>query len=276
MNVPRGKMSDYMMHLKIKIGYTSLKTQYLEEQEMEFPKLGGFECVINEMVDENDDDLEETAVLADKCTKYSETIFSLEKQLMDLKNTAEKGEKQLSDNNLLKEQLTHKEAKLKLAENNSRKATRRVEHVMKITEQRMVDCIPDPNFKDDISTHLAAIYATCIEPEDYSFDVEADVITPRNDDSFLKTLKENCHSTKENEEVISIMKNKVLDKVKEGFMMSKSRRDSTASSISSYTSVNSNTSTSKRKKDNKTKPTASKNPKLAEDNKSSLPTKAKK
>ena len=49
-------MSDYMMHLKIKIGYTSLKTQYLEEQEIEFPKLGGFECEINEMVDENDND----------------------------------------------------------------------------------------------------------------------------------------------------------------------------------------------------------------------------
>ena len=172
--------------------------------------------------------------------------------------------------------MKHNEAKLKLAENNSCKARNKVEHVMKVTEQRMVDCLPDPNFKNDISTHLACIYATCIEPEDYSFDVEADVITPRNDDSFLKTLKENCHSTKENEEVISIMKNKVLDKVKEGFMMSKSRRDSTASSISSYTSVNSNTSTSKRKKENKTKPTASKNPKLTEENKSSLPTKAKK
>merc|ERR1712055_907398 len=112
MNVPRGKMSDYMMHLKIKIGYTSLKTQYLEEQEIEFPKLGGFECEINEMVDENDDDIDGAAAreqyLADKCTKYSETIFSLEKQLMNLKNTAEKGEKQLSDNNLLKEQLTQR------------------------------------------------------------------------------------------------------------------------------------------------------------------------
>ena len=49
MNVPRGKMSDYMQHLKIKIGYTSLKLQYQEQQSREFPKLGGFSQVMNSM-----------------------------------------------------------------------------------------------------------------------------------------------------------------------------------------------------------------------------------
>ena len=142
---------------------------------------------------------------------------------------------------------------------------------MKVTEQRMVECLPDPNFKNDVSTHLACIYATCVEPDDYTFDEETDIITPCDDDSFLKALKENCQNTKENNEVISFMKNKILYKVKEGVRMSKNRRDSTASSISSMNSNN-----SKRKKENKTKPTANKNLKLAEDTKSSLPTRAKK
>ena len=141
---------------------------------------------------------------------------------------------------------------------------------MKVTEQRMVECLPDPNFKNDVSTHLACIYATCVEPDDYTFDEETDIITPCDDDSFLKALKENCQNTKENNEVISFMKNKILYKVKEGVRMSKNRRDSTASSISSMNSNN-----SKRKKETKTKPTANKNLKLAEDTKSSLP-KAKK
>ena len=41
MNTPRAKMSDYINRLKIKTGYTSLKTQYLEMQARLFPSPGG-------------------------------------------------------------------------------------------------------------------------------------------------------------------------------------------------------------------------------------------
>ena len=42
LNEPRGKMAAYMQHLKTKIGYTSLKIQFQEMQQREYPKLGGF------------------------------------------------------------------------------------------------------------------------------------------------------------------------------------------------------------------------------------------
>ena len=41
MNTPRAKMSEYINRLKIKTGYTSLKTQYLEMQARLFPSPGG-------------------------------------------------------------------------------------------------------------------------------------------------------------------------------------------------------------------------------------------
>ena len=41
MNIPRARMSDYTLRLKIKVGYISLKTQYLEMQSGLFPRLGG-------------------------------------------------------------------------------------------------------------------------------------------------------------------------------------------------------------------------------------------
>ena len=41
MKTSRGKIGDYMKHLKIKHGYQSLKMQFLEEQERAFPSLDG-------------------------------------------------------------------------------------------------------------------------------------------------------------------------------------------------------------------------------------------
>ena len=41
LKTPRGKIADYMKHLKTKHGYTSLKMRYLEQQERSFPSLDG-------------------------------------------------------------------------------------------------------------------------------------------------------------------------------------------------------------------------------------------
>ena len=55
-----------------------------------------------------------------------------------------------------------------LAQKNSRLARNELAHVKKVTEQRKVECLPDPHFKEDYSHHLANIYANCEDLDVYS------------------------------------------------------------------------------------------------------------
>ena len=262
LNVPRGKMAHYMHHIKTKIGYTSLKIQHQERQQKEYPKLGGFgqeQDAFSGMVETEreagDFDTEEDS-LANPIEKRDAKIASLEKRL--------------SDFNLVQQQLKHKEQELLLAQKNSRVARNKLVHVKKVAEQRMLECIPDPKFKDDYSHHLASIWATCEDADNYTINAETDILEPSDEDALLKDLRKNCDmSVEENKDAIKYLRNKVLENVKERVKKTNRRRDSSASSITSLSSLTS--IRSKRKHESELPQLEQKSSKLASDSKSSLP-----
>ena len=220
---PRGKMADYMQHLKTRIGYTSLKIQYQEKQQQEFPKLGGFgqeENGFARMVEQDipEQDLEPN----DSAEAKDEKIASLEQKL--------------SDFNVVQQKLRVKEEELKLAQKNSRLARNKLINVKKVAEQRMVERLSDPRFKDDYSHHFVNIYASCENPDDYNFNTETDSIEHGDAATLLKDLVENCGmSMKENKDTILFLRNKVIENVKECLKKNPRTKASSVSSIASST-----------------------------------------
>ena len=250
-----------MLHLKTKIGYTSLKIQYQEKQHREFPRLGGFcdqeQDGFSRMIEQDMDD----DTLAGEEDSLVNPIAKRDAKIVCL-------EKKLSDFNAIKEKLRHKDEELMLVKKNSRLATIKLGHVKKVTEQRMLECMPDPKFKDDYSHHLASIYATCEDPDDYTFNQESDAVEVCDENSLLKNLEENCDMTIEkNKDAITFLKNKVIENVKIQVKRSRRKRDSSTGSITSTTSNG-----SKRKSRSDHNVTEPKSSKLAVDLKaSSLP-----
>ena len=155
-----------------------------------------------------------------------------------------------------------------LAQRNSRLARNKLAHVKKVTEQRMVECLPAPRFKEDYSHHLASIYATCEDLEDYSIDEETGALERSDEDNLFKDLRDNCDmSIDGNKDAIIHLKNKVLENVKVHVKKCRTRRDSSVGSVSSITSTSSN----KRKALLDQKESESKSIKISDTKVSALP-----
>ena len=186
----RAKMSDYMSYLKEKQGYISLKMQYLE---MQFPALGG----------------------ADK----NEGGFGHMEDPLDIDNTDQKNDEieelriQLSDMHKIQQELVETKARLNLELKNTRTATLKLQHVEKVATQRLVESMPSPNFDED-SNHLAMLLATVLEKDDFQYDLESDTVELKAANEFLKKIEDNCGDVPDKEEKISLVRNKVLDKMK--------------------------------------------------------------
>jgi uncharacterized protein (DUF2267 family) len=187
MKTERGKLADYMKYLKERHNYTSLKMQYMEEQ---FPALGrnsegGFGNIV-EMGAADEEGTDE-----------------------DLANK----ECSISDLNALKEQLTQAKALIKVEQNLALRATRKLEHVEKVASQRIVESMPGANFEDD-SNHLAMLLATVLQNDDFEYDVENDKVEPKSSTEFLKRIEEHCGDIPDKEAKLTLVKNKVLEKMK--------------------------------------------------------------
>ena len=81
MNTPRAKMSDYINSLKIKTGYTSLKTQYLEMQSWHFPRPGGGTAPSNYNEVDKIDALQTDLVPSNPIEERDSKISSLQESL---------------------------------------------------------------------------------------------------------------------------------------------------------------------------------------------------
>ena len=81
MNTPRAKMSDYINRLKIKTGYTSLKTQYLEMQSWHFPRPGGGTAPSNSNEMDKIDALQTDLVPSNPIEERDSKISSLQESL---------------------------------------------------------------------------------------------------------------------------------------------------------------------------------------------------
>ena len=208
----RAKMSDYMSYLKEKLGYISLKMQYLE---MQFPVLGGadkHEGGFGHMEDPLDIDCSEP---------NNEEIEELKIQL--------------SDKHKIQQELVETKARLKLEQKNVRTAKLKLEHVEKVATQRIVESINAANFDED-SNHLAMLLATVLEKDDFQYDLDSDNVEPRAEIEFLKRIEDNCEDVPDKEEKISMVRNKVLDKMKRTLKRDRKLSVGSVGSIDSRTS----------------------------------------
>ena len=207
LKTPRGKLNEYMKYLKERHNYTSLKMQYTEEQ---FPALGGnTEGGFGNIVENTDPDDE-----------VSE----------DMANNGEL----LSDLNALKEQLTQAKAQIKVEQNISARAARKLEHVEKVASQRIVESMPGANFEED-SNHLAMLLATVLKNDDFEYDSLNDQVEPKTSSDFLKRIEEHCGDIPDKEAKLTIVRNKVLEKMKR--TVRRERRLSGSGSICSGSSL---------------------------------------
>ena len=143
--------------------------------------------------------------------------------------------KQISDMNLIKQQLVETKAKLRLEEKNARTALRKLEHVEKVASQRIVESMPGANFDDD-SNHLAMLLATVLERDDFEYDEDEDKVEPKVEEEFLKRIEENCRDLPDNEQKLTMVRNKVLDKMKRTLRRERLSSSGSVSSLGSRTS----------------------------------------
>ena len=203
----RGKMSDYMSYLKEKHGYTSLKMQYLD---MQFPPLSASD-------------------------KHTDGFGHMEEpDPLDM-HEIEELKIQLSNMHQIQQELVETKAKLKMEQKNARTAILKLEHVEKVATQRIVESMPGANFEDD-SNHLAMLLATVLEKDDFQYDLENDKVEPKSANEFLKRIEDNCENVPDKDEKISMVKNKVLDKMKRTLRRERRLSCGSVSSIDSRTS----------------------------------------
>ena len=187
MKTPRGKLGEYMKYLKERYSYTSLKMQYMVEQ---FPALGdsnrgGFGDIIEK--DEQED--------------------------MEANQDQNNKDQLVSDMNVLKEQLTQAKAQIKIEQNKTAKAAKKLEHVEKVASQRIVETMSGDHFEDD-SNHLTMLLATVIRHDDFEYDVNKDEVEPKHSSEFLKNIKDGCADIPDKEAKLTLVENKVLEKMK--------------------------------------------------------------
>ena len=150
--------------------------------------------------------------------------------------------KQLSDMNVLQQQLVESEARVRVERSNVNIALKKLEHVEKVASQRLVESLPGANFDED-SNHLAMLLATVLEKDDFEYNTDTDNVEPKSASEFLKRIEENCGNFPEKDIKLTMVKNKVLEKMKRTL-----RRERRLSVSGSVCSINSRSSSKTRKR----------------------------
>ena len=91
------------------------------------------------------------------------------------------------------------------------------------------------NFDDD-SNHLAMLLATVLERDDFEYDEDEDKVEPKVEEEFLKRIEENCRDLPDNEQKLTMVRNKVLDKMKRTLRRERLSSSGSVSSLGSRTS----------------------------------------
>ena len=115
--------------------------------------------------------------------------------------------------NMIQQQLLETKAQLALEQKSSKTAKLKLKHVENVACQRIVECMPDLNFEND-SNHLTMLLATVMENEDFEYDEDKDLVKPKVIDDFLKRIEESCVEVPDKEQKLTVVKNKVLEKMK--------------------------------------------------------------
>ena len=95
--------------------------------------------------------------------------------------------------------------------------------------------MPGVNFEDDYN-HLTMLLATVLENDDFEYDEDTDQVEPKSQNEFLKKIEESCGDVPDKDVKLSIVKNKVLDKMKRTLRRERLSSRGSMSSLYSRTS----------------------------------------
>ena len=127
------------------------------------------------------------------------------------------------------------EAKVKTDQKSAMTALKKLKHVEKVASQRIVESMPGSNFDSD-SDHLAMLLATVLERDDFEYNTESDKVEPKSNSDFLKQIEENSGDLPDKEDKMTLVCNKVLDKMKRTLQRERSFTSGSVSSVYSRSS----------------------------------------
>ena len=199
MKTPRAKMSNYMNSLKIQVFYSSLKTQFYEQQARSFPSLNETESLSSNM--EALMDGADAIIPLDPCEIKDKEIASLHKQLNVLNDRS-------SETKNLKEALA-------TAQNNFQISQKKLEFTKNATEQKLIDSITNTEgYRAD--NILIGVYSATLDEDEIDFETDID------DSKDCRSRKDMFHSMKkqlnldnpQQNERFKEVTNMILEKVK--------------------------------------------------------------
>ena len=194
LKTPRAKMTEYMAELKRTVGYESLKSQYLRQ----FPSLGAEKSSNMDDGGEYDDD---EILPSNPIERRDIKIAELEKEVADI--------------NVLKENALKMKAELNFAVKTAKIANAKVMFARKVTEERLKECLPVPQFEDEHSKVLVQLMSALVDEDNFEMDPITETLKPK--DTFLKDVEDSFDLANDDIGIkgrIEDVKNKLLEKVK--------------------------------------------------------------
>ena len=175
MKTPRAKMSSYMNGLKISVGYSSLKSQYLAAQARQNPALGGLAQDIDALDVENDE-ICPSNPLAKKDSKISQLESSLKASTDANKERDDKIaalEKTICE-------LSSKEADVKRLRGELKTANKKVENVLKGSTNKLIAAVTEnlELTEDEFDSSCSLLASSAFEPA-----MTEDIISSMNTES---------------------------------------------------------------------------------------------
>ena len=73
--------------------------------------------------------------------------------------------------------------------------------------------MPGAQFEED-SNHLSMLLATVLKHDDFDYDINSDQVEPKSSSDFLKSIEEHCADIPDKEAKLTLVRNKVLEKMK--------------------------------------------------------------
>ena len=210
----RTRMDEYMEMVKSKHGYCSLKQKYYQLN----PIPGG---AGNFGIEERPESTGEEGEIIPK-----NPIEEKDQQLAALQKALEESRKEVQDITVLREALVKTKNELRTSRRCSSLARSKIEFARQVTEQRMSNCLslPSPDQEDEI----VSLYSALLDEE--SFTMEGNEILPG--EGFLKFVEKKIEHIPSEMEKLNLVKNKILEKVKQNKVIrqqSRDRRDSVCS-----------------------------------------------
>ena len=210
LKTPRGKMKDYMTYLKTKLGYESLKSQYLSA----FPSLRS-EAVNNmEETPHNEDDDVEAIVPTNPIELRDAKIAELEKNVAEME--------------VLQDSTASMKENLKLAVKTTNMSRNKIKYARKVTEERLMESLHVPSFEDEHCKVLVQLLSVLMDEE--CFDVDSGTNTLKLKADFLGDIEENIESSKDTlgiivlKERLDLVKRKLTERINEAAIKNRGRK----------------------------------------------------